>query len=159
MNDTLLVYYSFEGNTAYAAERIAELMPMDVRRLHVEKEPPKNGLKKFFLGGKSALFREDPGLQPVSVNVNDYYDIILAFPVWAGTYPPAIEAFLTAHPFFRKNVYLVACSGSGNGKGACDRLADRLKGNTVLGTISLKSPLKFKKEADAKIAEFAARRN
>ena len=157
--DTLLVYYSFEGNTAYAAEEIAKLMPMDVCRLHVKNEPPRSGLKKFLHGGKSALFHEDPGLEPVSVDVSSYYDIILAFPVWAGTYPPAIEAFLKANPFFRKNVYLIACSASGNGKGACDKLTERLKGNTVLGIINLKSPLKNKREVDAQIAEFAARRN
>lgn len=55
--------------------------------------------------------------------------------------------------------YLVSCSASGDGKGACDKLTERLKGNIVLGTINLKSPLKNKRETDAAIAEFAARRN
>ena len=159
MKDTLLVYYSFEGNTAFAAELLSGLMPMDVVRLQVKNEPPKTGLGKFLRGGKSALFQEDPGLLPVNVDVRDYYDIILAFPVWAGTYPPAIGAFLRDNPFVQKNVYLVGCSASGDAKGAFDKLSRRLTGNTILGILSLKSPLKNRKETEGKIAEFAARRN
>ena len=159
MKDTLLVYYSFEGNTAFAAKLLSGLMPMDVVRLKVKKEPPKTGLGKLLQGGKSALFQEDPGLFPVDVDIRDYYDINLAFPVWAGTYQPAIGAFLKANPFVQKNVYLVACSAGGDAKGAFDKLSRRLAGNTILGTLSLKSPLKNRKETEAKIAEFAARRN
>ncbi len=159
MKDTLLLYYSFEGNTQYAAKRLAAHMEMDVERLVVDKEPPKTGIAKILQGGKSALRREDPGLHPIRSDIMDYYDIIIAFPVWAGTYPPAIDAFFKAYPFVGKNVYLVACSGSGNGTKALEKAAERLKGNTVLGTLSLKNPLTYKKEAEAKIVEFSARRN
>ncbi len=159
MKDTLLLYYSFEGNTKYAAERLAAYMEMDVERLVVDKEPPKTGIAKFIQGGKSALRREDPGLHPIKSDIMAYYDIIIAFPVWAVTYPPAIDAFFKAYPFVGKNVYLVVCSAGGNTAGAIDKASQRLKGNTILGTLSLKNPLTLKKEAEAKIVEFVARRN
>ena len=159
MKDTLLLYYSFDGNTDYVARIMADRMPMDVERLKVDKEPPKTGIKKLLEGGKSALMQEDPGLHPIRSDIRQYYDVILAFPVWAGTYPPAIGALLTMHPFVGKNVYLVTCSASGNARKAIAALSDRLSGNTILGTLSLKSPLKYKRETVAKIAEFDARRN
>lgn len=159
MKDTLLIYYSFEGNTGFAAKELAKHLDVDVERLKVTVEPPKKGLAKFLHGGKSALRHEDPGLIPLQNNVNDYYDIILAFPVWAGTWPPAVEAFLRAYPFTRKNIYIVACSASGNAAGAIDKLTQRLEGNIILGTLSLKNPLKNQEETREKIREFAARRN
>ena len=159
MNDTLLIYYSFEGNTEFVAKTLTEKLKVDVERLQVTNEPPHSGLGKFLRGGKSALMQEDPGLKPVTANVKDYYDIIIAFPVWAGSYPPAIGAFLEANPFTGRNVYLIGCSASGNASGAFDKLTRKLQGNTILGTLSLKNPLKNQDETRERIREFAARRN
>ena len=52
---TLIVYYSMSGNTAYAAERIAERIGADTLRLVPTKEYRNKGLKKFLQGGKSVL--------------------------------------------------------------------------------------------------------
>ncbi len=159
VKDTLMVYYSFEGNTGFVASELLKHMDMDVERIKVQQEPPKKGLAKFLHGGKSALRHEDPGLIPLQANVNDYYDIVIAFPVWAGTWPPAVEAFLRSYPFTRKNVFLIACSASGNASKALDKLTERLEGNMVLGTLSLKNPLKNKEEVAEQIRDFAARRH
>ena len=159
MKDTLMVYYSLNGNTAFAAEELEKHIDMDVERLRVKEEPKATGFGRFLKGGAAALRGTDPGLYPVSVNVRDYYDIILAFPVWAGTYPPAIGAFIRQNPFRGKNIYLIGCSSSGNAQGAFDKLEERLGGNTVIGTLSLKDPAKHKEDSAAQIAEFAAHRH
>jgi hypothetical protein len=54
----------------------------------------------------------------MQANVEDYSDIILAFPIWAGTFPPAIGAFLKQYPFQGKNIRIIACSGGGNAEKA-----------------------------------------
>ena len=55
---TLIVYYSLEGNTQYAAERIAGRIGADVLRLVPKKAYHDKGFAKFFWGGKSAVMGE-----------------------------------------------------------------------------------------------------
>lgn len=155
MCKTLLIYYTFEGNTGYVAGKMKELCDLDTERLVVEKEPPKTGFGKFFWGGKSAIFKENPHLQPVKSNIDDYENIMIAFPVWAGTYPPAIGAFFNKYKLQGKRVYLIACSASGNAEKALTCAKQRLTGNTIAGTLSLVSPLKHREKTDAALHRFA----
>ena len=59
---TLIVYYSLEGNTRLAAERIAERIGADTLRLAPKKAYADKGFAKFFWGGKSAVMAEAPAL-------------------------------------------------------------------------------------------------
>ena len=82
-NNILLVYYSFEGNTEYVARKLAETI--DIKRtirLHPLSEPPHEGIKKFAIGGKSALRHEKVGLQQIELNYDEYDTIFIACPVW-----------------------------------------------------------------------------
>ena len=81
---TIVVYYSLEGNTAYAAEKIAAALGADTLRLQPKKAYPSSGFQKFFWGGKSAVMAEKPALEPYAFRAEDYDCVILGFPVWAG---------------------------------------------------------------------------
>ena len=156
MSKTLLLYYTFEGNTGFAAEKLAEdLEDLKVEQLIAENEPPRRGLGKFFLGGKSALMRSDPALFPVYNDPNAFDNVILAFPVWAGTYPPAVAALIKKYPCEGKRLYIIACSASGRAEGAIDAAAEALEGNELRGSLSLVDPLKNRAEAIVKLAAFA----
>lgn len=60
---TLIVYFSLEGNTEYAANRIKEKTGADLLRLIPKKAYADKGFKKFFRGGKSAVFKDKPNLE------------------------------------------------------------------------------------------------
>lgn len=146
MKDTLFVYYSLEGNTAFVAETAAAEKEMDVERLIPEKEPPKKGFGKFFWGGSSVVMRETPDLEPLKYDNGSYSTIIIGFPVWAGSYPPAITTYLRDHRPSGKKCLLIACSAGGNAKKALDKLAAALDGNEVADTLSLMDPAKDKEK-------------
>ncbi len=111
---TLIVYYSLEGNTAYAAERIASELGADVLRLEPVKAYPDSGFRKFFWGGKSAVMAETPELLPYDFDADAYDRIIFGFPVWAGNVTPPIRTFLRDDPPAGKRVAAFACqSGAG----------------------------------------------
>ena len=57
---TLIVYYSLEGNTEFAAKTIASALGADMLKLEPVKAYPTSGFKKFFWGGKSAVMEEKP---------------------------------------------------------------------------------------------------
>ena len=59
---TMIVYYSLEGNTEFAAEKIAAKLGADLLRIQPVKAYPSGGFRKFLWGGKSAVMAETPKL-------------------------------------------------------------------------------------------------
>ena len=155
MADTLLIYYTFEGNTGFVADELQKRLDLAVERLRVEREPPKKGLGKFLRGGKSALTGEDPGLLPLRNDPAAFSGIILAYPVWAGTYPPAVGAFLKRYPLQNKTVHVIACSASGNGAKSIEAVRAALPGCELASSLNLMNPLKHRETAIREIAVFA----
>lgn len=154
MAKTLMLYYTFEGNTGFVAEEAAKNMDVTVERLRVEKEPPKKGLGKFLHGGKSALAQDDPGLLPLENDPADFDTVIVAYPIWAGNYPPAVGAMLKKYSLAGKDLYVIACSASGKAAKSVENLARAAEGGVLRDYLSLVNPLKNKDDAAAKIAEF-----
>ena len=150
MKKILFVYYSFEGNTEFAAQTAASATEMDVERLVPVKEPPKKGFGKFFWGGQSVMMHKTPALEPLRFDAADYENIIIGFPVWAGSFPPAVATYVKDHKPEGKSCYIVACSAGGDAAKAIKKLTEALSGNTVVDTLSLRDPAKDK-EANAKI--------
>ena len=156
MSGTLMLYYSFSGNTAFVADRMKELIPeLTVERLIAENEPPKKGFARYLLGGAGAIFRLDPALFPVFHDPNTFEKVILAFPLWAGTYPPAVAALIKKAPFQGKKLYIIACSSSGRAAKAIDAVAEALSANELRGSLSLTDPLSDRISSIVKIASFA----
>ena len=113
---TLIVYFSLEGNTEYAAKKIAEATGADTLRLKPRKAYADKGLAKFFWGGKSAVMAEKPKLEPYETDLAAYDRILFGFPVWASNFTPPIRTFLTENlpEIKKKRLAVFACqSGSG----------------------------------------------
>lgn len=107
---TLIVYYSLEGNTRWAAEQIAGRLGADTLRLTPKAAYPDKGFKKFLFGGKSAVMKEMPELEPYDVDITQYDRVILATPVWAGTMAPPLRTFIQREDLRGKELALVASS-------------------------------------------------
>ena len=116
---TLVVYYSLEGNTEYAAGEIASALGADTLRIEPIKAYPISGFKKFFWGGKSAVMEERPKLEPYTFQPGKYERIIFGFPVWAGNVTPPIRTFVQDNMEMLKDkrIAAFACqSGAGADK-------------------------------------------
>ena len=111
---TLIVYYSLEGNTAWAAERIAGATGAELLRLEPVKAYPASGFKKFFWGGKSAVMAETPPLVPYVFDPSAWDRIVFGFPVWAGNLKPPLRTFIRDNKPGGKRFAAFACqSGAG----------------------------------------------
>ncbi len=75
---SLIVYYSLEGNTEYAVNRIKEKTGFDELRLVPKKAYKDKGFSKFVWGGKSALMGEKPKLENYEVDLASYDRIIFS---------------------------------------------------------------------------------
>ena len=110
---TLIVYYSLEGNTEYAAGRIAAMLGAGTLRLEPVKDYPSAGFRKFFWAGKSAVMAEKPLLRPYSFD-SDCDRVVIGFPVWAGNVAPPIRTFIRDNSLSGKRIAAFACqSGAG----------------------------------------------
>ena len=112
----LIVYFSLEGNTEYAAKRIREKTGADLLKLIPKKAYHDKGLAKFVWGGKSALMAEKPELEQKDIDLSLYDRIIFGFPVWASSFAPPLRTFIIDHAeeLKGKRFAAYACQ-SGNG--------------------------------------------
>ncbi|WP_051226863.1 flavodoxin family protein [Butyrivibrio sp. MC2013] len=150
----LMVYYSFEGNVEYISRIVSKELPADLFRLEPDREPPKKGIGKILLGGMDVVLGRLPRIVPCKYNLSDYSQIIIATPVWAGSYAPALGTFLKENHLQGKRIYLIVSSSSGNADKMLLKLEDSLTGNNVVGTLSVKDPLRNEEEERPRIEAF-----
>ena len=154
--NTAVVYYSLEGNTRYAAEKIAGELGADLIRLVPEKDYPTGKLSKYFRAGKGATFGEAPKLEAYRFDPDKYGLVILGTPVWAGTLAPPLRTFLRENKLTGKGVALFACCSGGSTEKCFLQLEKSIGAYTRLSMLRLVDPLRNKAAADESISAFCA---
>ena len=150
---TIIVYYSMDGNTKEAAEKIAEKAGADLLELKPLKPLPAEGGKKFSIGGMQALFGMCPGLQKYDVNMTGYKRIIIGCPVWAGKCAPYINTFLKDKYQRKKVTAVFTLSGGGDNDRCIAALKKRLPAlKTTVALADRKNEMA--KDNDKKIEDF-----
>ncbi len=155
MEKTIIIYYSLEGNTRLVATAVANLLQADVLSLVPKKAYPDKGLKKFFWGGKAATMKEKPELEPYTIDFSKYDVVILATPVWAGTYTPPLRTFIEENDFSGKKLALIACSSGGSTLKCFENIKKDTGISDTIAELSLIDPKVKQNPEDAeKISEF-----
>ena len=157
---TVIVYYSMNGNTRYAAKKIASELNADVLEIQPEKQYPDKGIKKFLWGGKSAVMAEKPTLKPYEFHAEKYDQVIFGFPVWAGNVTPPLRTFTRDHleELKGKRIATFACQSGSGAEKAFRKLSECLGWTTLAATLVLIDPKdKPKPENDVKIMDFCDR--
>lgn len=131
----LVVFYSLGGHTKLIADIIAKELKCDLLELKPVKEYPKKGFAKYLWGGMSVILSKKPSLKNKIPNLNEYDTIFIGTPIWAGTYAPPINTFISETEISQKKVVFFACHGGGGAKKCFDKLEVVLKDNTMLGSI------------------------
>lgn len=154
---TAVVYYSMSGNADYTAKSIAEGLDADLIEIRPEKAYPDKGFRKFFWGGKSAVMAGKPKLVPYAFDPDQYNQIVIGFPVWAGNMAPPIRSFVTEQKeaIWGKQVAAFACQSGSGGEKALQKLQELLDCPGYVASMILIDPkVKPKEENNLKIAEF-----
>lgn len=157
---TIIVYYSLEGNSEYAASRIASILNADTLRLEPVKTYPNSGFRKFFWGGKSAMMGETPDLRSYQFVPEKYDRVILGFPVWAGTFAPPIRTFIKENNLKGKHIAAFACQSGSGAEKAFGKLRALLNIDKLEAELILIDPKdKPSGENDRKIDDFCKKMN
>ncbi len=145
---TIIVYFSLEGNTKYAAEKIAEGLGADLLALEPVMPYPKNGVSKFLIGGMKASLHDAPALKAYTADLSQYECVIFGTPVWASTFAPPLRSFIKKNNLSGKKLAFFACSKSGNAGKPFQDLAKELRANYIIAELSLIDPFLKKKDGD-----------
>jgi len=141
----LVVYYSFEGNTRLIAQAIAAATGAETLELTPRKEIATHGFMKFFWGGRQAVMKIQPELEPFEVDPKIYDLLFIGTPVWAFTYALPLRAFFSKCCLAGKKVAFFCCNDGGKGK-TFENFRKALNGNEILGEIEFVAPLKRNRE-------------
>lgn len=154
---TLVVFYSLEGNTKTAAERIAAELGADMVRLVPQKDIPTQAPAKFFKGGflaalgcgtklqKLQIVKPDGtvvpepedyfGVKTDSEIVRSYDRVILGTPVWANRPALAVNEFLRRYADPQQIVAVFTYAGGGDNSLCMQYLGKKLP--NITNTVSL----------------------
>jgi flavodoxin len=138
---SLVIYYSYDGNCAMIAEQIKSAARADILQLRTEEEKRREGLAKYFWGGRQVITHKRPALKPYTAAVEAYDLIFLGTPVWAGSPAPALNSFLAETKIGGKKIALFCCHAGAKGK-VFEKLRAALPGNTIAGEIDFVNPAK-----------------
>jgi len=108
---TLLVFYSYTGNTEALAKTLAAVESADATEIKDVVRPGK--LKAYFSGCFAAIRGKAWPIKYLDTDLLAYDRIILMSPVWAGNPPPAVNTFLARLPE-GKSIFVKMVSGSGH---------------------------------------------
>ena len=134
---TLVLYYSYTGNTKKIAQVLASKESADIAEIKAETRP---GMFKAYTSGSLAARRMKVwSTQPLGVDLNAYDRLFLLAPVWAAYPVPYINAVLAKLPA-GKAVCVKLISGGGK-SGCKERLetAIKAKGCTLEGFEDIKA--------------------
>lgn len=136
---TLVVYYSYDGNSEFIANKIAKQTNADVLRLKPINEKKSKGFSKFVWGGSQVFMKAKPELEEYSINLDEYDQIFIGTPVWAGTYAPALNTFFNDNKIENKKIALYCCY-SGSISKTFTKMKQVLVNNEIIGEIGFIDP-------------------
>lgn len=153
---SIVIYYSLTGNTGLVARMIAERLGADTIMLKPEKEIPLKGAAKYFCGGKSVMFHEKPRLLNDSINLDGYDTLVIGTPIWAGSYTPPVNTFLSENMIRDKSVYIFATHSPGTDAEKCfTKMKVKLSRSRIKGTSGFDDVKKMSaKELDDRVRRF-----
>ena len=134
---TLIVYFSWGGNTRTAANMIKNLTQADIFEVKTVEAYPSSYNDTVNQARKE---QNDDFLPKLSANINNlanYNTIILCYPNWWGTIPQAVKQLLLTHDFSGKKIApLCTHGGGGMGKSVSD-IKSLCPNSTILDNLSI----------------------
>jgi len=151
---TLVVYYSYEGNTELIAKTIGDTYHFDVLSIKPVNEMKSKGFAKYVWGGGQVVMKIVPKIELIQTDLNDYDFFIIGSPIWAGTYAPPIRSFLEDKRMVNKKIaYFYTHLG---GADLAEERAKQVinKHNTLVSTLGLMEVNKYPEESKKKATDW-----
>lgn len=122
-SSTLVAYFSCTGTTKLLAEYSAEILNADLYEIQAETPYTSEDLNYNNQNSRTTKEQNDSKARPEILNqienIEQYDNVILAYPIWNGQAPKIIYTFLESYDFSKKNI-AVFCTSHSSGIGSSD---------------------------------------
>lgn len=106
------IYFSKTGTTENVAKKISLIAGGDLFQIKLQKKYPSSFFATVIACAIEKIKNEKPALACDIPDMSGYDKIIVGFPIWAGSCPKGVEAFLEKCNTDGKDIYLFCTSGS-----------------------------------------------
>ena len=120
MTKNLIAYFSASGVTKSVAEKINNIIDSDLFEIAPKEAYTQADLNWNDKNSRSTIEMQDKSSRPETketIDVTQYDNIIIGFPVWWYTAPTIINTFMEENNIKDKNIYVFVTSG---GSGSTD---------------------------------------
>ena len=111
MNKTLVIYYSFTGNSKKVAEYVKEKLNADILELE-PKEPFSSDYDEVVAEWQNNDIKRDVEIKPINIDLSKYNKIVLITGTWWYGITPVMKKFLKDYDLSNKDI-IVAGSNAG----------------------------------------------
>lgn len=108
---SIIIYYSYLGNTERIAKLIQKETGADLLRIETVTPYSTNYDQVVHQGQDEVNRGYCPEIIPVTIDWDQYDTVILGTPVWWYTFAPAVHTFLKSQNWAGKTVYPFATNG------------------------------------------------
>ncbi len=108
---TLIIYYSYTGNTRMVAEILKEKIGGDL--IEIKPVVPYSDNYNLVVENakKEISDKYKPEIENLDIDVQKYDRVVLGTPVWWYTFAPAVRTFLESCDLAGKDIYPFATNG------------------------------------------------
>jgi len=108
---TLVIYYSYGGNTKRIAEKIHSIVGGDIKEIETVV-PYSTDYNTVVDQGQDEVNKGYmPKIKNLDLNLDEYDKIVIGTPVWWYTFAPAVKTFLNNYSLENKTIYPFATNG------------------------------------------------
>ena len=111
MDKTLVIYYSFTGNSKKVAEYVKEKLNADILELEPE-EPFSSDYDEVVEEWQNNDIKRDVEIKPINTDLSQYNKIVLITGTWWYGITPVMKKFLKDYDLSNKDI-IVASSNAG----------------------------------------------
>ena len=125
---TIVIYYSYSGNTAKYSANLAKKEGADLYEIKNQKQLGK--FKMFVAGCFKSIRHETLPVEPIKIDFAKYDKFIICAPIWAGNPAPQINNVFDLLPKDKEiELHMISGSGGSSKNGVINWL--KTKGLTV----------------------------
>lgn len=109
----VVVYYSLTQFNEKVAKEVSRHFRCKSIKI-TEKKQRGKGLLLYLIGGFEAFTKKETEIDEIECDFENYENVILVSPIWAGHIPPAVRTFLKKFKDKIKNLVVISVSGMGD---------------------------------------------
>ncbi len=109
MNDILVIYYSFTGNSKKVAEYVKDKLNADILELE-PKEPFSSDYDEVVREWQNNDIKKDVEIKKIDKDLSKYNKIILITGIWWYGITPVMKKFLREYDLSNKDIIYIANS-------------------------------------------------